>query len=35
MDATRARELVAAERERIEPELARLGEDDDGEPEGG
>src|SRR5215216_6304664 len=32
MDANRARELLAAERERIERALARLGHQDDGEP---
>jgi DnaK suppressor protein len=31
MDANRARELLAAERERIERALARLGHQDDGE----
>jgi len=32
MDADRARELLQAERKRIERALARLGRDDDGEP---
>jgi DnaK suppressor protein len=32
VDADRARELLAAERERIEHALARLGHEDDGEP---
>jgi DnaK suppressor protein len=32
MDADRARELLAAERERIERALSRLGNQDDGEP---
>jgi DnaK suppressor protein len=32
VDVDRARELLAAERERIEDELARLGHQDDGEP---
>lgn len=32
MDADRARELLAAERERIESALARLGHEDDSEP---
>jgi DnaK suppressor protein len=32
MDAQRARELLATERERIERALARLGHQDDGEP---
>lgn len=32
MDADRARELLAAERERIERALGRLGHQDDGEP---
>ena len=32
MDANRARELLAAERERIERALARLGHQDDSEP---
>ena len=32
MDADRARELLTAERERIERALARLGHQDDGEP---
>jgi DnaK suppressor protein len=32
MDADRARELLAVERQRIERELARLGHEDDGEP---
>jgi DnaK suppressor protein len=32
MDARRARELLAAERERIERALARLAREDDGEP---
>jgi RNA polymerase-binding transcription factor len=32
MDADRARELLAAERERIERVLARLGHEDTGEP---
>jgi len=34
MDAERARELLAAERERIERALKRLGHEDDGEAEG-
>jgi DnaK suppressor protein len=33
MDADRARELLAAERERIERSLARLGHQSDGEPD--
>ena len=33
MDPDRARELIAAERSRIERELARLGREDDGEPD--
>ena len=33
MDADRARELLAAERERIERSLARLGHQADGEPD--
>lgn len=32
MDAGRARELLAAERERVERALARLGHEDDSEP---
>jgi DnaK suppressor protein len=32
MDADRARELLAAERQRIEQALARLAHEDDGEP---
>jgi DnaK suppressor protein len=32
MDADRARELLAAERQRIERALAHLGHEDDGEP---
>src|ERR1700730_12101859 len=32
MDTDRARELLAAERKRIERELARVGHEDDGEP---
>lgn len=32
MDADRARQLLAAERERIERALSRLGHQDDGEP---
>jgi DnaK suppressor protein len=32
MDAERARELLAGERDRIERALARLGHQDDGEP---
>src|SRR5580765_2512101 len=32
MEADRARELLAAERDRIERELARLAHQDDGEP---
>lgn len=32
MDADRARELLRAERERIERALSRLGHEDDGEP---
>ena len=32
MDAERARELLKADRERIERELARLGHEDDSEP---
>jgi DnaK suppressor protein len=32
MDADRARELLAAERERIERELGRVRREDDGEP---
>jgi DnaK suppressor protein len=32
MDAKRARELLAGERDRIERALARLGHQDDGEP---
>lgn len=32
MDSDRARELLQAERERIEDSLARLGHQDDGEP---
>jgi DnaK suppressor protein len=32
MDADRARELLAVERQRIERALARLGHEDDGEP---
>jgi RNA polymerase-binding transcription factor len=32
MDADRARELLAAERARVEQEIARVGHQDDGEP---
>jgi DnaK suppressor protein len=32
METDRARELLAAERKRIERELARVGREDDGEP---